>query len=216
MVDVANERLTVVDPATCGAGDLAAAAAWLRRGGIVAFPTDTVYGLAVDPRSAAAVDAVFALKGRPADGALPLVAASLEQVERHLGRLDAAGAVLAARFWPGPLALLIAAPDVVAAQVHAGTGAVAVRVPAHGVATALAAAFGYPVTATSANRSGEPPAIAARDLVGLAADRRVHVIDAGEAPGGPPSTIVDTRAARPRLVREGAVPWNRVLESLHA
>ena len=94
----------------CRPGDLSVAAEWLRDGGIVAFPTDTFYGLAVDPASAAAVRRLFALKGREARAALPLVAASTRQVETLCGRLGSTDARLAARFWPGPLSLIFDAP----------------------------------------------------------------------------------------------------------
>ena len=90
----------------------------------------------------------------------------------------------------------------------------AVRVPDHAVARALAAAWGAPITATSANRSGEPPAQSAATLATLADDPRVLVVDAGSTPGGQPSTIVDARGETPVLVRAGAIAWNRVLESI--
>jgi L-threonylcarbamoyladenylate synthase len=203
-----------VDPSACGPEAVAPAVVWLRGGGIVAFPTDTVYGLAVDPASDGALQALFDLKGRAPQAAVPLIAASTAQLERWCGALGSASARLAARFWPGPLSLVLDAPPGVSAAVHGGRGTVAVRVPAHPVARALADAWGSPVTATSANRSGEPPGRTAGDLRGLAADDRVLVLDAGPAPGGAPSTIVDVRTGTPVLVREGAVAWSRVLESL--
>lgn len=206
-------RLLVVDPVQCRSADLAAAVEWLRSGRIVAFPTDTLYGLAVDPRSAEAVEALFDLKGREAGAAVPLVAASLSQVEQVCGPLPAASRRLATTYWPGPLAVIADAPRTFAAAVHGGTDAIAVRVPAHPVARALAEATGCLVTATSANRRGEPPAATPAALAPLAADPRVFVVDGGAAPGGAPSTIVDGRGSAPRLVRAGAIAWNRVLES---
>jgi L-threonylcarbamoyladenylate synthase len=197
----------------CRPDDLTAAANWLRVGGIVAFPTDTYYGLAVDPASAAAVRGLFSLKGRDAQAALPLVAASTQQVETLCGRMGSTGARLAARFWPGPLSLIFDAPASVAPEVHAGRRSIAIRVPGHTIARSLCEAFGAPVTATSANRTGEPPARAAVDLGRLADDPHVLILD-GAAPGGAPSTIVDARGSRPVLVRDGAIAWERVLESL--
>jgi L-threonylcarbamoyladenylate synthase len=196
------------------AGELQPAIEWLRQGGVVAYPTDTFYGLAVDPRSDAAVQSVFDLKGRGRDAALPLIAASLEQVDEFCGPLSAATRVLASRAWPGPLSLICDAPPEVSVAVHAGARTIAVRVPAHPIARALAAGFGVPVTATSANRSGESPAETTAGLGALARDPRVMVIDAGPAPGGAPSTIVDARGDAPRLVRAGAVAWDRVLRFL--
>jgi len=199
-----------VDPSTVKVADLAAAAARLRQGGIVAFPTDTFYGLAVDPCSDAAVRALFSLKGRAPAAAIPLIAASLAQVEAWC-ELGPASRALAAAFWPGPLSLICDAPSAVAVAVHGGRRTVAIRVPDHPVARALAEAFGAPVTATSANRSGEPAASRASDVPWP--DDAVLVIDAGPTAGGAPSTIVDARASAPVLVRDGAIAWSRVLHS---
>jgi L-threonylcarbamoyladenylate synthase len=201
-----------VDPQACTARHLAPAVAFLARGGIVAFPTDTLYGLAVDPASAQAVAALFALKGRPAGAAVPFVAASRAQVAGWCG-LAGLSASLADAFWPGPLSLICDAPASIEPAVHAGLGTVAVRVPAHPVARALAEAWGSPLPATSANRSGEPAAIEAGALAAIAAPNLL-VIDGGPAAGGAPSTIVDARQHPPRLVREGAIPWDRVLHSI--
>jgi L-threonylcarbamoyladenylate synthase len=206
----------VVTPGRCRPDDLAPAVEWLKSGRIVAFPTDTVYGLAVDPTSASAVQQLFDLKGRDPIAAVPLVAASLAQVEASCGRLAAANARLAAAFWPGPLSLIVEAPAQVTAAVHGGLNSIAIRVPAAAAARVLCEAWGGPLTATSANRSGEPPARSADDLRDLANDARVLVVDAGAAPGGPPSTLVDARGDAPVLVRAGAVPWERVLTLLQA
>ena len=213
---MSDERRLRITPGGEATVSIDAAVAWLRRGGILIVPTDTLYGLAVDPRSTRAVADVFDLKGRSDQAALPLLAGSADQVEQSIGRLGPVGRDLAARFWPGPLALILDAPASVAEAVHAGTGGLAVRVPAHEIARRIALEFGWPITATSANRSGSPAVRSPEDLAALAADPRVFVIDAGLGPGGAPSTIVDVRQAPPRLVREGAVPWSRVLESMHA
>jgi L-threonylcarbamoyladenylate synthase len=208
---MSTRRLLRVDPTDCRSADLEAAADWLRAGGIVAYPTDTLYGLAVDPMSGRAVDALCALKGRPPGMALPLVASSIEQVVAFAGPLGPLGARLAARFWPGPLALVLDAPPAVVPVVHGGRGTIAIRVPANAVARALAEVWGAPITATSANRSGAPPVASAALLGPFVDDARVFVVDGGAAPGGEASTIVDARGTAPVLVREGAVPWRRVL-----
>lgn len=207
-------RLVVTE--RCRPEDLAPAVEWLKFGRIVAFPTDTVYGLAVDPTSASAVEQLFDLKGRDPIAAVPLVAASLAQVEASCGELAGANATLAAAFWPGPLSLIVEAPRQLAAAVHGGLRSIAIRVPAAAAARVLCAAWGAPLTATSANRSGEPPARTADELQDLSNDARVLVIDAGATPGGPPSTLVDARGDAPMLVRAGAIPWERVLKSLQA
>jgi L-threonylcarbamoyladenylate synthase len=207
-------RKVTVDPARCRAEDLREAVAWLRGGRIVAFPTDTFYGLAADPRSAAAVQRLYALKGRAAEAAVPLIAASLDQVKALGGSWTPAMSVIARTFWPGPVSVICEAPTDMAVEVHGGAGTIAIRVPDHHVARTLADAFGAPITATSANRSGEPPAQSAGALTFQPDDSMLLVIDGGETPGGAPSTIVDARGGAPVLVRAGAIAWNRVLESL--
>jgi len=209
-------RMVCVDPDRCTAEDLAPAAAWLRAGGVVAMPTDTLYGLAVDIRNAAAVKQLFALKGRDARAALPLIAADLNQVVACGGRLEAREAALAAEFWPGPLSIVRDAPSWVVPEVHGGHRTVAIRIPANLVARRLCEAFGGALSATSANLSGAPAVDRVELLGAIADDARVLVIDAGVTRGGSPSTLVDVRSSRPVLLREGAIPWSRVLDFLHA
>lgn len=190
------------------------AAAIVRDGGIVAYPTDTLYGLAANPASAVAMAQLYRIKGRPVDLAIPLIASGLGQIEAAGGVLDPASRRLAAAFWPGPLTLVIPAWAQLDARVHAGRGTVAVRVPDHPVACLLAEACGWPITSTSANTSGDPATEdpdAVRAALGGLLD---GLIDAGPSPGGEPSTIVDAGGAVPMLIRAGAVPWDRVLECL--
>lgn len=192
----------------CRAADL------LREGGVVAFPTDTLYGLAANPASAAAMAQLYRIKGRPVDLAVPLIAAGLDQIELAGGILGPGSRRLAAAFWPGPLTLVIPAWPGLDASVHAGRGTVAVRVPDHAVARNLAEACGWPITSTSANRSGEAASGDPADVRMALGGALDGLIDAGASPGGPPSTIVDARDDVPRLIRAGAVPWARVLECL--
>lgn len=188
----------------------------LHHGGIAAIPTDTLYGLAADPFSAVAVPRVFTIKDRATERALPLVASSLEQVERCLGSLPPLAQRLAARFWPGPLTLVVPAPAGLARDVTAGGATVGVRVPNHPVTRALCEAVGRPLTATSANLSGEP-ATDDPDVVAATLGDRIDVLlDAGRTPGGPPSTIVDVTGDEPRLIRGGALAWDIVLASIRA
>jgi L-threonylcarbamoyladenylate synthase len=187
----------------------------LRRGGVVAYPTDTLYGLAVDPRDGDAVARLYAAKGRGQQSAIPLIAASLDQAQ-GAAILDGLALQLARAVWPGPLTIVAPARRGLAAAVLGGGTTVAVRVPAHAVARALAAAFGFCITATSANRSGESPAVTGADVAAaFATGSDVDVLlDAGVLAGGPPSTIVEIGKDGPRLIRAGVVSWDRVLESL--
>lgn len=195
--------------------DLATAVEWLSGGGVVVFPTDTVYGVAVDPRSDAAIETLFDVKGRDPSVAVPLIAASPDQAAAALGPFSPDTRRLAEAFWPGPLSLIVDAPAVVSRSVHGGRGTVAVRVPNQPIACGLAAGLGFPITATSANRSGAPAVSRPGDLDAIAHDPRVLVLDGGPAPGGPPSTIVDARHRPAALVRAGAIGWDRVLPFLH-
>ena len=193
---------------------LQAAADVIAGGGVVAVPTDTLYALAADPFDADGVARVFAVKGRPTDRALPLMAADVAQIVSHLGVLPSTGRRLADRFWPGPLTLLVRAPSALLEQVTGGTGRVGVRVPADRVARDLCRACQRPLTATSANASGEP-ATPDPDQVERTIGARIDLLlDGGRAPGGPPSTIVDDTGPAPRLVRAGAIAWDEVLACL--
>jgi L-threonylcarbamoyladenylate synthase len=193
---------------------LAPAVEAVRRGEVVGFPTDTLYGLAADPRNPRAVAAVLALKGRDADHAVALIASSLAQAET-LVVLGPAARRLAERFWPGPLTLVVPASTAIVKGVRSATGTIGIRVADHAVARALCDACGHPLTATSANRSGAPatadPDAVARQLPALAV-----LVDGGPTAGGLPSTLVDASTNDVRLLRDGAVPWSRVLEFLGA
>jgi L-threonylcarbamoyladenylate synthase len=189
------------------------AVAVLRSGGVVAYPTDTLYGLAVDPRSAEAVLKLFAVKGRSSGHPVPLIAADMEQATAA-AVFDERATSAARTFWPGPLSLVLPATATLCAEVLAPDGSVAIRVPAHPLSRALAAGFGFCITATSANLTGELATASAAVVAASLGHRLDFVLDAGDSPGGAPSTIVDLRSATPRLVRAGAVAWDRVLRSI--
>lgn len=191
-----------------------AASAALDAAGIVIYPTETFYGLGVAIRSASGAERLFALKGRESSRPLPFIASSVDAVF-DVAELGGRAGELAQECWPGPLTLVLPArPHVLPALVSAA-GTVAVRVSSHPVAVAVAAAAGGVVTSTSANRSGEAPAAtpeAARSSLEPSLTSIDLLVAAGPTKGGSPSTIVDVTGAVPRLVREGAVPWDRVLE----
>jgi L-threonylcarbamoyladenylate synthase len=201
-----------VNASAIGADDLAPAVAALHRGGVVAFPTETFYGLAVDPRSAAAVARVFDMKRRGRDQPLPLIASDIDQIVDHVGTMTPLARRLASRGWPGALTLIIPASQRLCDDVHLSTGKVAVRISTDPVARELARRAGFAITSTSANISGEPPA-ATGDRAAAPFGEAIDVlIDSGATPAGLPSTIVDATGDAPALVRAGAIPWERVLE----
>jgi L-threonylcarbamoyladenylate synthase len=189
------------------------AVAVLRGGGVVAFPTDTLYGLAADPRSREALDRLFTIKERDRRSPVPLIAADAAQAAA-VAVFDPVALFLAKTFWPGPLSLVLDARPRVISDAQAADGSVAIRVPASTVARDLAGAFGFAITATSANLAGHPPTSSPDVVRASLAGRIDFLLDGGESPGGRPSTIVDPRGPTLRLVRAGALPWERVLESL--
>jgi len=201
-MDVVTVLLTVRDAAGSRA-ELSRAAACLRAGGLVAFPTETVYGLGAHALDRAAVRRIFEAKGRPSTDPLIVHAASVEDVRALVASWPDAAARLAELFWPGPLTMVLPKADVVPGEVTAGLPSVAVRVPAHPIAHALLTAAAIPVAAPSANLFSRPsPTTAAHVLADL--DGRVDfVLDAGPTPVGVESTVVDLTGSDPRILRPG-------------
>ena len=198
---IAGDRL---DPETG-----AALSSALLAGEILIYPTDTLYAVGGAALVAEAARRVRAAKGREAAKALPTVAADLEQVVSLCGPLSRGAAALAARFWPGPLTLVLRAAVGLPPELTAGEATIAVRVPARALTRELCRLAG-PLISTSANRSGEPPALTCAEAVEVLGGSVAWAIDAG--PGGTTaSTIVDATEAAPRLLRPGAVDWEAVL-----
>ena len=185
--------------------DVARAAAILRGGGLVAFPTETVYGLGADGLDAAAVRRIFAAKGRPADNPLILHVGAAGEAGAY-GVLDGSAAALAARFWPGPLTLVVPARPGLPEALRAGLPTVALRCPEHPLARALIAAAGRPLAAPSANRSGRPSPTSADAVLDDLDGRIDAVLDGGPCPRGLESTVLDCTGSEPAILRLGALP----------
>ncbi len=183
---------------------LAEPAAALARGELVAFPTETVYGLGADARSAAAVEAVFAAKGRPSDNPLIVHIADTADLP-GVAEVTPLASDLAARFWPGPLTLVLQARPGLPGITTAGLDTVAVRVPAPIVARTLVDLAGTPVAAPSANTSGRPSPTTAAHVDEDLGDKVAWIIDGGPCRIGIESTVVDARGEVPVVLREGAV-----------
>jgi L-threonylcarbamoyladenylate synthase len=195
----------VVNPTEPEPVILARAAAVLRGGGLVAFPTETVYGLGASALNASAVGRVFAAKGRPANNPLIVHVAEKGEVAQVAATWPETAARLAERFWPGPLTLVLPRRDTVPDAVTAGGPTVAVRVPAHPVAIGLIRAAGVPVAAPSANRSTQLSPTRAEHVVRGLEGRIEIVLDGGPTAGGLESTVLDVTTAPPRLLRPGLV-----------
>ena len=186
----------------------------LRNGGVAAIPTDTVYGLAAHGLDAAAVGRVFEVKGRPAGMALPLLLADTRDLPLCCVDVPDSALSLAAAFWPGSLTLVLRRSDAVPDIVAAGGATVAVRVPDHPVPREIARRLGSPITGTSANLSGLPPATTAGEVREQLGDRVEYVLDGGALRSGVPSTVLDLTGPSPVIVRLGAVCAEAIAEVL--
>ena len=178
----------------------------LKRKGVVAFPTDTLYGLGADAFCVEAVGRVFEIKGRSGEMALPLLLGDIQDLDRVSTEISDLARGLVERFWPGSLTLILRKSPEVPNVVTGGRDSVAVRMPDHHVPLALARELGGPITGTSANRSGGPNPVTAEDVRSFLGQTPDYVVDGGPATSGLPSTVVDLTSATPRLVRPGAIP----------
>lgn len=182
----------------------------LRQGGVVAFPTETYYGLAVDPFNSQALDRLFHLKQRPAAKPILVLIDGQEHLPRLAAEVPGRYQPLMARFWPGPLTLIFPAQPHLSSTLTAGTGTIGVRVSSHPLAQDLCARAGGAITATSANLAGHPPAATEEEVVAQFGRRLDWLVKAGPTPGGPASTIVSARLDTLCLIRQGAIPFDEI------
>lgn len=189
------------------------AAGILRRGGLVAFPTETVYGLGADAMNVEAVKKVFAAKGRPADNPLIVHVSTIDQFFELGKEISPVARLLAEAFWPGPLTLVVKRKSFVPDIVTAGLETVAVRIPRHAVAVALAGKVQHGIVGPSANLSGKPSPTAARHVYEDLKGRIDMILDAGPTTIGVESTVVDTTTTPPAILRLGGLT-REVIESI--
>jgi L-threonylcarbamoyladenylate synthase len=189
------------------------AAEIITRGGVIAFRTDTFYGLGADPFNRSALRRIKQLKGRETNKPILVVISDIDQIERFISKRSKTFDLLAEQFWPGPLTLIGKAALDVPAEITAGTGTIGVRLPDDDNVRALVRSCGGALTATSANPSGADPARTAKGVesyFGLSIDL---IVDGGEARNDLPSTVVDAGGPEPKLIREGAIPWAEIQEA---
>ncbi|MCI0483805.1 MAG: threonylcarbamoyl-AMP synthase [candidate division NC10 bacterium] len=198
-------RITPVDFMRPDPAVIGEAVAVLRRGGLVAFPTDTLYALGADLFKPEAVARVLEVKKRSQDKPIPVFIGTMEDVNEVARDLPGAAWQLAERFWPGPLTLvLLAAPNIPEA-VTAGTGTIGIRIPKSHLTLEILAALDHPITGTSANRSGGVDPVTVADVVRGLGNRCDLILDGGRAPGGIASTVLDCTELPFRIIREGAI-----------
>ena len=184
----------------------------LRKGGLVAFPTDTVYGVGALAFDGKAVESIYIAKNRPLEKAIPVLIGDMEDMEKVGMNIPEIAYQLAARFWPGPLTCVIPKQPTLPESVSA-TDTVGVRVPDHEVARALLRAAG-PMAVTSANISGQSSPSSAEEVFAQLNGRIDLVIDGGITPGGIPSTLVDCTGDEVRILREGPISLKEILRKL--
>jgi L-threonylcarbamoyladenylate synthase len=184
----------------------------LRRGGLVALPTDTVYGVGSLAFNGKAVESIYAAKDRPIEKAIPILIGDPNDFDKVAVNIPDMARKLAARFWPGPLTLVVpknlSLPDSVSA-----TETVGVRMPDHPVAIAVLRAVG-PMAVTSANISGQPSPVSAEEVSAQLGGRIELIIDAGATPGGIPSTLVDCTSDEPKILRTGPLTLEDIQSAL--
>jgi len=177
----------------------------LRRGEVIVFPTETFYGLGADALNPAAVDKIFLLKGRNPDNPIPLIIADRAMLEEVVREFPPAAQRLADRFWPGPLTLVLPAKARLPAPLLNRDGGVGVRVSSHPLARRLSRELGRPITATSANLSGRPPARSIAEALTYFSEKLTVYLDGGALQGRKGSTVIEVREGKLRTVREGEI-----------
>ncbi|HZR58423.1 MAG TPA: L-threonylcarbamoyladenylate synthase [Terriglobales bacterium] len=207
-------EIVKINSATPEASLIRYAADQIRSGEVLGMPTDTFYGLAADPFNLRAVDRVYEIKSRSRHKPLSLLIESIEQAEELARPLPEEFAALARKFWPGPLTVIVRASSRLPLKVTANTGNVALRIPSSAIPLAVVQAAGIPITATSANLSGESECTTAEAVRDQLQNRIAIIVDGGTSPREVASTIIDLtdEEARWKIMREGAIPAHEISE----
>ncbi len=185
------------------------AIATLKGGGVVAFPTDTVYGIGVDPFQPEAVRKLYQIKGRPIDKPIPILVGSVDDIERVAQNLPPIFSQLAAQLWPGELTLIVEA-KALPSEVTAGGDTVGVRMPDHPLTLALLQRFGGAIATTSANKSDEPPATSAEEVRSELGEFVNVILDGGQTATRIASTVLDLSVSPPQIRRHGGISMDQL------
>ena len=190
------------------------AVAILKSGGVIAFPTETFYGLGADARNETAIEKIFGIKGRDFKNPILVVIGDVQHLEAFAEDIPAEAHKLMERFWPGPLTIVFRAAPFVSPKLTAGTAKIGIRLTSHPVAMEISRRLGGPVTATSANLSGAPECSTAAGVLSQLQGKIDGVVDSGQTPGGKGSTIVDVTASPIKILREGVIPAALIQDTL--
>jgi len=186
----------------------------LAEGGVLAYPTDTFYGLGCDSHSHGAVGKIYRLKRRLPSKPSPVLVADTDMVEKLALELPPSYATLAARFWPGPLTLVLRVGGDFPAEILGANHSLAMRLPDVSWIRAVSFGLGVPLVATSANVSGGKEMAEPEEVVAAFRGEVDLIVDGGPSPGGKPSTVVDLTSGEPKILRDGQIPGNRIIEAL--
>lgn len=209
-----SDKKVKIDPLTPEHDIIVKAAAVIRNGGVVLFPTKNLYGLAADAYNEEAVERVYRIKGRSAENPILVLVDSYMMLSCIARNIPLMAQKIMHTFWPGGITIIFEANDSLPANLTGGTGKIGIRRPGHPVALALVRAVGGPVTGTSANISGSSGCFRVSDINPEVTDQVDMIIDAGDLNGGNGSTVVDFTGELPVFIREGEVPKNMILEAL--
>jgi len=190
------------------------AAEILREGRVMAFPTETFYGLGADAKNETAVKKIFRIKGREFNNPIPIIIGTREELGGLVEEIPEAAQRLISVFWPGPLTLVFRASKAVSPRLTANTGLIGIRISSHPIARMLAQALGAPLTATSANLSGETECTTARQVVHSIGPFIDGIIDGDKTPGHKGSTVINIAVSPPRILRIGVISENEIKEAL--
>lgn len=209
-------RTIKIDPENPDPGRIEEARSVLEAGELVAFPTETFYGLGADAFNKHAVERVFSAKKRARTKPLLVIISRKEQLSDLVTEVPKAASKLMDAFWPGPLTIIFKAKKNLPALLTCETGTVGIRISSHPVAQALGGAFGRPLTATSANISGGKSPSTAQDVYEQLGNEIEIILDGGRTIGTTGSTIIDVSISPPRLIRDGAIPFSHIQKVLES
>jgi len=208
------DNIQKIDPQNPDPNVITAAVALIKKGGVIAFPTRCLYGLGVAALNSDAIEKIYQIKKRSVDKAIPVLIPDRHVLDRLTHQIPAAAAAIMERFWPGKVTLVFKATDLLPSILTAGTGKIGIRLPGHPVAKALTKNYKGPLTATSANLSGQRGYSRISDFDTTVSEHLDLILDAGPLKGGAGSTVVDVTADKPVILREGVISTKEILEAV--
>ena len=203
-----------IDPSNPDVALIAEAARIMKRGGVIAYPTETLYGLGADGKNEQAVEKVFLIKGRDFKSPISLIIGDRKDLIGLVDEITDTAHWLMEKFWPGGLTLVFRASSSIPSRLTGSTGKIGIRISSHPIATILTKTLSHPITATSANLSGEGECSSAGEVIQCLGNRIDAVIDGGPTPGSKGTTILDVTVHPPVILREGIIPISLIQDTI--